>query len=365
MGHFSYDIYSYIYIELYPCRNTTSNGDKCKPQEIIDSIIKGTYLCMEFEDVELTPHNYSIPVLPRNQDIYFKIGKKQLQDVHIFYQIVNIETDIEYIGLDEFPRLRNNEYLKYHSVSQMPVVLDLKENDPFCVITIKLYDQIRTQRRTYTKLLQLWGDVGGVMEFISMILTWFASFPIDFLYKMTIANDVLDSEVNKVSYKKKEYQIEKIIHNPPKKKKTLRIDSYGLVHDKKTDKILLKKEKEIDQNKNFIKSNTYTPPKKQKSILEKLKCNLKSCFCFCCYGRCCDKTGHNFSVIEKKMQKFSDKMDIIKMYRNFEKISLIMDKISIDDISFILKKFSLINLELSTQCDGRFEKIIPNNNIHG
>jgi hypothetical protein len=67
---------------------------------------------MEFEDVELTPHNYSTPVLPRNQDIYFKIGKKQLQDVHIFYQIVNIETDIEYIGLDEFPRLRNNEYLK-------------------------------------------------------------------------------------------------------------------------------------------------------------------------------------------------------------------------------------------------------------
>ena len=75
-----------IYIELYPCRNTTSNNNKCKPKEIIDSKLKSTFLCMEFQDVELSPHNYSNPVQPRNQDIYFKVGEKQLQEVHFFFK---------------------------------------------------------------------------------------------------------------------------------------------------------------------------------------------------------------------------------------------------------------------------------------
>ena len=111
---------------------------------------------MEFQDIELAPQNYSIPIVPRNQDIYFKIGIKLFQDVHVYYQIINIETDEEYIGIDEFQKLRKEQYLKYHSMYQMPVVIenDIYENkEPFCDITIKLFDQIRTQTRTYTKLL--------------------------------------------------------------------------------------------------------------------------------------------------------------------------------------------------------------------
>ena len=47
---------------------------------------------------------------------------------------------------------------------QMPVLKDNDENEPFCAITFKLFDQIRTQRRKYTKLLEIWGNVGGIME---------------------------------------------------------------------------------------------------------------------------------------------------------------------------------------------------------
>ena len=42
---------------------------------------------MEFEDVELTPQNYSNPVRPRNQDIYFTVSKKLFQEVHIFFKL--------------------------------------------------------------------------------------------------------------------------------------------------------------------------------------------------------------------------------------------------------------------------------------
>ena len=51
---------------------------------------------MEFQDIELTPEKYSIPVIPRNQDIYFKIGLKLFYEFHVFYQIVNVETDEDF-----------------------------------------------------------------------------------------------------------------------------------------------------------------------------------------------------------------------------------------------------------------------------
>ena len=108
---------------------------------------------MEFEDIELTPLNYSYPVRPRNQNIYFKVGKKLFQEVHIFYQIVNVETDEDIFGLN--PKYRIKEYLKYHSTYQMNNLIEnniYETGESFCDITIKLYDQIRIQRITYKKL---------------------------------------------------------------------------------------------------------------------------------------------------------------------------------------------------------------------
>ena len=75
-GHFSYDTYSLFFIQLFPCKNTTENNNHCKPREYIDKYLNGTYFAMEFEDVELTPQNYTTPARPRNQDVYFTVGKK-------------------------------------------------------------------------------------------------------------------------------------------------------------------------------------------------------------------------------------------------------------------------------------------------
>ena len=168
-GHFSYDNYSLLFIQLYPCINTTENNNHCKSPDEIDHYLKGkgTFICMEFEDVELTPNNYSYPVRARNQDIYFTVGKILFKEVHIFYQIVEIETDLEIIGIDEWEKLKIQEFLKYHSNYQMTNIIEnniYETGEPFCDITIKLYDQSLIQRRPYTKLIAIWEDVGGFME---------------------------------------------------------------------------------------------------------------------------------------------------------------------------------------------------------
>ena len=83
LGHFSYDIYSFFYIEFFPCKNSTENNNHCKPKEEIDYYLKRTFVFMEFGDIELTPDNYSYPITPRIQDIYFTVGKKFFQDIHL------------------------------------------------------------------------------------------------------------------------------------------------------------------------------------------------------------------------------------------------------------------------------------------
>ena len=197
IGHYSHDYYSMIFIEFFPCRNTTENKNKCMPTEIIDLYLKGTFICMEFQDVELTPHNYSYPARARNQDIYFTVGKKLFKEIHIFYQITEIETDKEFLGINELENLKNDTYLKYHSTIQMTNLIEddiYQTEQAFCNITIKLHDQVRIQRRSYTKLINIWGDVGGVMEVIKMIFNLLSFMSLDILYENSILNNILKND---------------------------------------------------------------------------------------------------------------------------------------------------------------------------
>ena len=201
-GHFSYDNYSFIFIQLYPCINTTENNNHCQSPDEIDKYLKGkgTFICMEFEDVELTPHNYSYPVRARNQDIYFTVGKKLFREVHIFYQIVEIETDLEIIGIDELEKLKVEPFLKYHSNYQMTNIIEnniYETGEPFCEITIKLYDQSLTQRRTYTKLITIWEDLGGIREIILSFFSLISSFFIDKSYSLSIVNTLFSFNIKK------------------------------------------------------------------------------------------------------------------------------------------------------------------------
>ena len=92
-GHFSYSLYSFFYIEFYPCRNT-SESKTCEPIEIIDHYLKNTFVSFQIENIELTPKNFKSPTRPRNVDVYTTVGKKLFQEIHVFLEVVDIETDM-------------------------------------------------------------------------------------------------------------------------------------------------------------------------------------------------------------------------------------------------------------------------------
>ena len=310
LGHFSYDYYSYFYIQLFPCKNSTENNNKCKPKEIIDKYLKGTFVCMEFQDIELTPEKYSIPVIPRNQDIYFKIGLKLFYEFHVFYQIVNVETDEDFF----FQKKRKQQYLKYHSMYQMPILRDNDENEPFCDIAFKLFDQIRTQRRKYKTLLEILGNVGVIMEIILILFNMIISFPIDLLYKISLVNNLFKFDIIKKRLIQKNINIKKCktldINSSQNKRKPKHSlikngSSYRANIGSRNNYIIINLEnintsKKNDSNINKGKSE------KSKTFVKKDKDNIKDklefkkiwiYFCCCCFK--CIKIIILFYLIKK------------------------------------------------------------------
>ena len=105
-GHLSYDVYSYYLIKFFPCVNYTF----CKPIEVVKQYLTQTFVTFEMEDIDLTPQIYNSPVELRSEEISASIGKSLFQDIHLFFEVVNIETDEDIIGFDS---IKKEKYLKY------------------------------------------------------------------------------------------------------------------------------------------------------------------------------------------------------------------------------------------------------------
>ena len=211
-GHYSYDNYSFFYISFFPCTNSTKNNNKCKPAEVIDYYLKNSFLSFQMQDVEMTPQYYDSPALPRNKDIYTKIGNKLFQEIHAFFQIVNVETDVDILGFYDFQSFKSEQYLKYESVSMMSNLIEnnlYETGESFCNISFKLSDKVLTQRRTYTKLIEILGNIGGFMQFLYTLLRIISSFSTKILYELSLVNNLFEFNLDKktilINNKEKKY----------------------------------------------------------------------------------------------------------------------------------------------------------------
>ena len=128
------------------------------------------------------------------------MGKKLYQEIHIYFQIVNIETDLDILGFTDFEQVRLQKYLKYDSSIQMTNLMEnniYETGESFCDITIKLTDKVLTERRKYTKLIEVLRDVGGFTEVMLSIFYVISSFSSKILYDLSLVNNLFEFDINK------------------------------------------------------------------------------------------------------------------------------------------------------------------------
>ena len=165
-GGYKYEKMTYIRLKMFPCINTTENNNHCKSREVIDYHLTSSYFSILFKDFGLNPSNYSFPILPTLQDLYTTIDKRILQNIIINFGVTEVNTDTSIFN----ENIEKKKYLQYRNNFQYFHLRDedkyLKGNE-FCIVQLKLDDTIIIQRRTYTKLSEVFSKVGGYMQLMN------------------------------------------------------------------------------------------------------------------------------------------------------------------------------------------------------
>ena len=209
-GYASLESYSYIYIAFFPCVGISRDGRACQNDEIIDNFFKINYVEFKMQDIELTPHIYDTPSIPKEKDISSPVYRHLLQQIYAYLQIVILETDQDMIGFEGLSNIKTEKFLKYEEswiiAAPTPHSNSFDPSKPVVDVTIQLSAKVLTQKRKKTKLIEVLGDVGGLMEFIWSILTIISTVITDILYDKALINNLFSFNLDdkKVIIKKKD-----------------------------------------------------------------------------------------------------------------------------------------------------------------
>ena len=198
-GHTTYDTYSLFYIGFYPCVNT-STFKICKSSEEIDRYLKKTYVSFKMQDIELTPQVFDEPTILRGKEVSSPAWKNLYQNINSYFKIVSIETDNDVLGFEALSDIKIKKYLKYDSaiiLSHINDETDYQYGQPLCDVTVQLAEQTLTIKRTYTKLVEVLGDVGGLMEVFLAFFKLISALITGLLYEKSLVNHLFHFDLEK------------------------------------------------------------------------------------------------------------------------------------------------------------------------
>ena len=201
-GYNTLDRYSYIKMNFKRCVNTTENNNHCKPLETLLQYLSFTTIDSIIQDVDLTPQNHDNPVEVLERYVNGPTYRTLHQLIYVYMQLVIIETDDNIIGFEEFSKPKIEKHLKYETswvISSPNIEGDFIENPNADLndITLQLSPTVLTERRTYVRLVDVLGDVGGLMEIVNMIFSVICSFISSTLYEETLVNNLFEFNLPK------------------------------------------------------------------------------------------------------------------------------------------------------------------------
>ena len=293
--------------------------------------------------------------------------------------------------------IKTEQYLTYHSA----LIMSSAANPYYPVIMYNLMmtEKILTNQRTYTQLVDVLGDVGGLMEVIESIFGVISVLVADILYDKTMINNLFsfDLEDNVIKFKTKSKNIIDISISEDFDKKTLDISKKQILEKKETinpkvkqiniinksncqnisNSNIISSQRSVNFKKSSIKTQKYFkyPQSKtlknnnglnqnnnvdikiyeidkdsekkieRKNIIKKLDTNIFcTYFCFCF-----SRKRENFAntLMDEAMKIITDKLDIYNIFRNMYYV---------DDIK---KKNNYIyeDIEISDECKQKLKEI--------
>ena len=402
-GYSSAENNTYIMIYINRCLGKSPKGLDCKDLNTVNDNLQDHNLLIFSEDFDITPYDYEHPVKEKLNVNTCPLRIDQLQTFVGYYQLTKIETDRNLFGFEALADIKTEQYLVYHSALIMSTAT---RNDipPVILYNIMMTDKILTNQRTYTQLVDVLGDVGGLMEVIQSIFGVISVLVADILYDKTMINNLFsfDLEDNTIKFKTKTKKIIDISISEDFDKKTIdfskkqnlekketinpkvkqiniinksnyqNISSSNIISSERTSYfkksniknqklIKLPQSKTINNNNNNNNNNGLDPSNnnikiyeidnysekkiEKKNIIKKLDTNIFcTYFCFCF-----SRKRENFAntLMDEAMKIITEKLDIYNIFRNMYYI---------DDLK---KKNNYIyeDIEISDECKHKLKEI--------
>ena len=199
-GHSTYDIYNYFKITFYPCVNSTENNNHCKDINTIKALLGYTGLTVKIQDLELTPEDYDEPIIPRARELSAPVMSTLYQNINAYFHIISIESDTDVLGFEALSKYDTKNAFKYDVtfiMTSTAAANAIENGNAYCDITLQLTEQVITIKRTYTKLVEVLGDVGGLMEFIFSFFRIISSLLTQTLYEKSLVNSLFSFDLDK------------------------------------------------------------------------------------------------------------------------------------------------------------------------
>ena len=204
-GYSNLDEYSYYYIMIMPCIGYNLRGELCQPLENVTAFFQQTHLEFKMQDIVMTPKDYDNPSIARNMDIQGPVFSFLYQSIYTYMQIVNLETDQDWLGFEGLSDIKKEQFLRYDEswiiAAPSPHMSGLKAMTPVCDITVQLSAKVLTTKRANTKLIEVLGDVGGLMEVVWSAFNILSIFITDLLYDIDIVNSLFSFDLSKKTVK--------------------------------------------------------------------------------------------------------------------------------------------------------------------
>jgi hypothetical protein len=189
-------------------------------------------------------------------------------------QIVNLETDQDWLGFEALSDIKKEQFLRYDEswiiAAPSPHMYGLQAMTPVCDITVQLSAKVLTTKRANTKLIEVLGDVGGLMEVVWSAFNILSIFITDLLYDIDIVNSLFSFDLTrKIVLLKKDgnenYDLSDVdeinIYNAKKSKNGRNIKFNAQIKEKEDNtetpvvEIKTKKKKKLKSKRTFASSN--------------------------------------------------------------------------------------------------------------
>ena len=273
-GYSNLERYSYFNVRFYPCVGVTRDGRPCYDYNTKKQFFERNVIELKLQDNDLNPEDYKMPVARRQVDMNSPVFKDIFQLIYSYIQIVNIETDEDITGLNFFTdSIRKEQYTRYDEsfIITSPLFFGdiLRTGGPIADVTLQLAAKVLTEKRQYTQLIDVLGDVGGLMEILYSLFNVICSVVTEVLYDRSLVNNLFSFDLKKKYVVFNQARNKSFQKNADNSLKDIhRIDSINLkekyqeLKDYK-DIEIYSKENSGDQN---IESKTNIPSTKKKVI---------------------------------------------------------------------------------------------------